>query len=202
MSKELVLLDIDDVIAANAEGFIAWSNHEFGTNLKPIDYTEDFTRLWPGIGMDEIQRRANLFHGSDAMLSYGHIEEGATSLQGLTERYRFIAATSRRRVSELITRTWIEQSYAGIFEDVVFAGIYDEPTRHGHHLRTKADVYRKLKPDYVVDDQAKHCFVAAELGVPTVLFGNYSWTPKDNLPGLVTWCKDWRETREYFEGKV
>ena len=193
-----MVLDIDDVIATNAEDFTSWSNKQFGTSLVASDYSEDFRVLWPGVDMAEIQRRATLFHESDAMLSYGHVKEGAVSLRGLTGWYRFVAATSRRRASEEVTRAWLEQSYEGIFEDIIFAGIYDGPTGHGRHLRTKEDIYRKLKPAYVVDDQFKHCLAAANQGINSVLFGDYPWSQGHSLPELMTRCKDWQETKEFF----
>lgn len=202
MSKELVACDIDDVIAANAEGFIGWSNHHFGTSLEAAHYTEDFTALWPGIDIAEIERRASLFHESDVVSSYGHIDQAAVTLRALGGRYRFIAATSRRKTNEPYTRAWIEQAYEGIFEDVIFAGIYDEPVGREHHLRTKADIYRSLQPDYAIDDQLKHCYAAAELGIKTVLFGDYPWNQAEDLPDGISRCKDWAAVEEYFGAKI
>jgi hypothetical protein len=111
------------------------------SNLAATDHMEDFTALWPGIDMVEINQRAGLFHESDAMSSYGHINEGAMSLRALTAHYRFID---------------------------------------------------------VVDGQFKHCLAAAEQGIEAVLFGDYKWSQAHVLPGLITWRKDWPQTREYF----
>lgn len=199
MSKQLIVCDIDDVIAANAEGFIAWCNEQFGTNLSVDDYTEDFKVLWPDADQAEIERRANLFHNSDAVLSYGHIPDGFAVLTALAEKYRIIAATSRRRVGEEYTRTWINQYYKGIFEDIVFAGIFDTDG-HERHLRTKSDIYQTLRPNYVIDDQLKHCMAASELGIQTILFGQYSWTKTESLPSNIAWCPNWKAVKECFDG--
>lgn len=206
MSKELVVCDIDDVIAANAAGFVAWSNEHFGTTLNPDDYSEDFTQLWPTTDKAEIIRRAQLFHESGAISAYDHIDQAAVTLRALTAHYRFIAATSRRRIGEKYTRAWLEESYDGVFEELLFAGIYDDvaPTDdfHGVHLRTKADIYRVLRPDYVIDDQLKHCYAAAEQGIKTILFGNYKWNQVDELPPLITRCDSWLAVGEYLQSRV
>lgn len=200
MTKELLVCDLDDVIAANAEGFTAWSNREFGTSLAAADYSEDFLSLWQ-VDINEVERRAAMFHESDAIMSYGHIDAAASSLAVLSEDFRIILATSRRKASELYTRRWIETDYPDMFEDIIFAGIYDNLTaqRRRRHLQTKAEIYAALQPDYVIDDQIKHCQAAVSLNIKAILFGSYSWNQADTLPPGITRCIDWPAVLKYFD---
>jgi hypothetical protein len=199
MTKKLLACDIDDVMAKNAEGFTRWSNEEFGTSLTADDYTEDFTVLWPGIDSAEIERRASLFHETGGVLSYDRIEEAEVSLRALAVSYRLVAVTSRRRVGERHTQLWMNDFYRGLFEDIVFAGIYDEPTASKRHMRTKAEAYKFLKPGYVIDDQNKHCLAAAEQGIPAILYGQYSWNTEGLTHPLVTRCMDWPAVVRFFD---
>ncbi|OYW41969.1 hypothetical protein B7Z28_01930, partial [Candidatus Saccharibacteria bacterium 32-45-3] len=63
MTKPIVTVDIDDVLALSAQAFINHSNEKWLTNLTVDDYSEDWGAVWgldkhDATGLAEIQRRA------------------------------------------------------------------------------------------------------------------------------------------------
>lgn len=199
MSRELIACDIDDVLALNAQGFVEFSNREFGTSLSSDDYQEHWAEMWQ-VDLEEVDRRAQVFHESEVVATYKHIKESVVALDGLKDIYRLVAVTSRRSNLKSCTRAWLDTYFNGVFEDIYFAGIFDGPIDGNSHLKTKADVFRKLRPDYVIDDQIKHCEAAARLDARAVLFGEYPWNEAASLPPGVTRCKDWPAVLRYFDG--
>jgi uncharacterized HAD superfamily protein len=201
MRRETIAIDIDDVLAANAEGFVAFSNERWGMNLKPEDYDEHWAKVWK-VDIEEVERRAVELHASGAIAHYRHNDEALPVLTHLKVDYRLLAITSRRRSIERLTRDWIAAHYPGLFEDIKFAGIFDEPVRSEMMLRTKADLFAQNNVSYVIDDQLKHCLAAADLGISTLLFGNYGWNQTmAELPRNVTRVHDWPAVLAYFDAR-
>lgn len=198
MSKPVIAIDIDDVLSANAEAFTAFSNQRFGTSLQATDYDEHWARMW-GVDMAETERRAVEFHASGVVAEYSRKDNAREVLQELSSRYKLIVVTSRRRSIESHTRAWIAEQYPDIFDDILFAGIYDEGLKKEHFQMTKSDLFTSSAVSFVIDDQLKHCLAAVELGIETILFGNYSWNQADELPALLTRCENWLAVGEYFD---
>lgn len=46
MKRLTIAVDIDDVLADNAAGFVTFSNERWGTNLTPDDYGEHWVKVW------------------------------------------------------------------------------------------------------------------------------------------------------------
>lgn len=197
MSKKVIAIDIDDVLAAHAEAFIAFTNNKWGTNLTVEDYDEHWSKVWE-VDHDETMRRADEFHASGEIARYRHFEQAEPVLKDLSERFDLVIVTSRQRMIAKETEEWINAKFPGIFSKIHHSGLWDD-RKEGAHVLTKADVCRELGVSYLIDDQTKHCFAVAELGIKTVLFGDYSWNRADELPENVTRCHDWQAVNEYFK---
>ena len=46
MRRLRIAIDIDDVLAENAIGFVAFSNERWGTRLSVDDYSEHWSEMW------------------------------------------------------------------------------------------------------------------------------------------------------------
>jgi 5'(3')-deoxyribonucleotidase len=195
-TKPIIAIDIDDVLAANAAGFVEWSNSKFGTHLTPNDYQEHWAEMWK-IERAEAEKRAHEFHESDHVSTYKVIPNALEALERLKTRFTLILITSRRLSIEKLTREWIDKNYPDIFSDYIFCGFYDTRGASGLKL-TKAELAKGIKADYLIDDQLKHIEAAAQVGIKGLLFGDYSWNKKDQLSANVTRVKDWSEILRYF----
>ena len=63
MRKLRIAVDIDDVLAENAAGFVKYSNEKWGTNLTVDDYDERWGAIWK-VDSLEVERRAQEYHNS------------------------------------------------------------------------------------------------------------------------------------------
>jgi uncharacterized HAD superfamily protein len=142
MVRRLVIaVDVDDVLAANAQGFAEFSNERWGTHLKPEDYSEHWGELWQ-TDQAESERRAQEFITSGAMGRYRHDATAVEVLRRLKERFELVVVTSRRLVVEKETTAWLDQYFAGVFAEVHYAGIWDK-FWHNRHTATKAELCGK-----------------------------------------------------------
>lgn len=200
MNKRIIAIDIDDVLADNANGMVAFSNQRWGTNLTIEDYQEHWSDMWQ-IDHEETEKRSDEFHNSGIIGKLPHSEEALPTLEGLRDDYKLIVVTSRRRSVESETRDWLARHYAGVFDDIYFAGIYDKRITSATFTQTKGDIYRAINADYVVDDQLKHCLAAVKSGKQAILFGDYPWNQIDDMPKGIIRCRDWPAVREYLDGQ-
>ena len=66
MRRLRIAIDVDDVLAENAAGFVAFSNQRWGTTLQVDDYDEHWAKIW-NVDNEEVERRAKEFHNSSLM---------------------------------------------------------------------------------------------------------------------------------------
>ncbi len=59
MHTPIIAIDIDDVLADYAAGFVKFSNARWGLNLTIADYDEHWGNVW-GVDVDEVRRRADI----------------------------------------------------------------------------------------------------------------------------------------------
>lgn len=200
MARPIIAVDIDDVLADNAAGFVAFSNERWGTHLTVDDYSEHWALLWQ-VDEAETEQRAQEFSRSGTVAAYHHDEMALAVLRRLKQRFELIVVTSRRVRLESETRAWLERYYSGIFTSINFAGIWDGPVTGREVYRTKATVCQALQANYLIDDQLKHCEAVAACGMQALLFGEYRWNRSDHLVQGVTRVADWRAVEAYFRDK-
>ncbi len=200
MAKPIIAVDIDDVLAANAKGFVEYTNRMWGLSLTVQDYDEHWAKLW-GVDNEETSRRSDEMHASGVFAYHEHFPAAKPVLKHLRERYELVIVTSRRKVIQNVTYQWIDRYFPGIFSDIHFVGIWDTITDSSIHM-TKGDALKTIGATYLIDDQLKHCLSAGEHGVDAVLFGDYGWNQYETkLPDHITRCDDWQAIREYFDAK-
>lgn len=198
MLTQTIAIDIDDVLADNAAGFVEFSNKMWGTSLQPKDYDEHWAKVWE-VDNVEVERRANAFHESGVMRGYRHNDAALPVLERLSQVYNLCIITSRRTQVRQDTLEWIHRHYPGIFSDEViyFAGIWDTIDHQSAH-QTKAGIADSIGVDFLIDDQLKHCQAIAESGKKAILFGDYSWNQSNSLKEGVTRVADWAAVEKYF----
>jgi uncharacterized HAD superfamily protein len=202
MPKPTIAIDLDDVLAASAQGLVAFSNERWGTNLTVDDYSEDWGKMWQ-IDRAAERERAKAVHSSRMFPDLLPHEDALAVLKRLKPSYDLVIATSRVIHVHSETLAWLERHYAGIFSGVHTSGIYDDGASDEAHRITKAELVREIGADYLIDDQLKHCLAVAEAGIETVLFGNYAWNQYDGpLPAGITRCANWVAVEAYFNGRV
>ncbi len=193
MSKQIIAVDMDDVLALHAEAFVEFSNKHYGTDLTKETYDERWANLWH-VDNDEIERRALEFHTPENIAAYGRIDEAVPALKKLCETYELVIVTARSKNAIEATYAWLDKHFPGIFSGVHFVPIW-EP---GNTV-TKAQICREIGAEYLIDDVVRHCDLAMQGGIQALLFGNYNWNRGEIEPGVVR-VQNWTAVQEYFDG--
>ncbi len=200
MKKKLVIaVDLDDVLSFTAEGWVAYTNETWGTNLTTDDYDEDWVKVW-NVELTEALKRREMVFASGIISKIYHRNDAKPVLKQLAIKYRLVVVTSRLEIVRTETLAWLNRHFTKIFDEVTFTGFYDGTGREAVKS-TKADLLKEIGADYLIDDQPKHCLSAAEVGIKVLLFGDYKWNQVDALPAGVVRVKDWPEVARYFDAK-
>lgn len=203
MSKQVIAVDIDDVLASSAEEFVAYSNKLWGTHLSVDDYTEHWAELW-GVDHKEAEKRAQHIYKSNIQGEFRRFDEAHEVLADLAKKYKLVIITSRHRLVQQTALQWLDRHFNGVFSAVHFAGIWDvgHAAEHALHL-TKGELTKEIGADYLIDDQPKHCLAAAKLGVRSLLFGDYPWSRSiKKLPINVYRAHNWQEVQLFFRNET
>lgn len=195
-NRQTIAIDLDDVLALNAQEFVNFSNKTWGTNLTVEDFQEDFNKMW-GIPNDEIDSRMHHYIAEEVAAGYAHFEDALPVLKKLAKKYDLVVVTSRRKLLLELTAKWVERYFPGIFKDIHHSGFFDELKDGSYHMN-KAQICQDIGADYLIDDQLKHCFAVADAGIQALLFGEYSWNKADKLPERVIRVQNWQEIESYF----
>jgi 5'(3')-deoxyribonucleotidase len=151
MTRKIIAVDVDDVLAASAEGWIEYTNQRWGMDLKLHEYDENWRDVW-GVDHAEGIERAHAIYESGIQGNFD-VKEGAREvLLELSERFDLVITTSRVLKIHDQTMSWLEKYFGGIFKDVHLAGFYETITQESFH-GTKADLIAKIGADYLIDDQ-------------------------------------------------
>ncbi len=199
MRRLRIAIDIDDVLAENAIGFVAFSNERWGTRLSVDDYSEHWSEMWR-VDSEEAERRAHVFHDSGIIKGYAHVGGAEEVLRNMSQVHHLMITTSRRLQVQSDTLLWIEEHFPGIFASsaVYFSGLWDT-VHEGSHKLTKTELITQINADVLIDDQLKHCLAVSETGRNAILFGDYTWNRADNLPDRVVRCRSWSEVEVEIE---
>lgn len=196
-SRPIIAVDIDDVILAETAFIVKYSNEKWGHTLTHDDYIEDWREMW-GVDDEELQKRIKVLHAPGVQTSYDLIDGAYQTLMQLAHRFKLVVLSSRRETVRQETIDWVNTHLPNIFDEFYFTGFWDSGKKDAH-LLTKGELVKSIGAAYLIDDQPKHCFAAAEAGVAAVLFGDYGVSRHLSLPQNVTRCKDWAAVARYFE---
>ena len=191
-----IAVDLDDVLTDSVQRLINYSNREWGHNLTPADYSEDWVQMW-NVDESEATRRSKQWHETVDYHAGNPDPDSIRVLRRLAEHHQLAIVTSRRLWVKDQTVEWVEKYYPGIFESVNFAGMWEDPTIDSV-AATKAEAVAAVGADYLIDDQPKHCFGVVEAGNRAIMFGDYHWN-RDHSHDEIVRCSDWRAVGEYFE---
>jgi 5'(3')-deoxyribonucleotidase len=198
MSKPIIALDIDDVLSNSVETFLAYSNKTWNHQHTPEDFTEHVASMWQ-VSAEEANQRWMEYLSTGSLAQLAVIPGAKEVLIELKKRYTIYAVSSRRDFLYNLTKSWLEQNYPGITDGLYLTGFYGKSINDAH-LLTKATLLQEIHADYLIDDQPKHCFAAAEVGISAVLYGDYPWQKYIELPHNVTHCKNWQDVAQFFDG--
>ena len=197
MSKPIIAVDLDDVLADSAIDFVEYGNKKWGTNLTIESYDEDWSTMWQ-MDHQTLREMSNHWHTTGQNLKHRPKTDALDALTRLRDRFSLIILTSRRIESQKDTIEWINLHFKGVFDDIVFCGIWDKMHKHNNKI-TKAEMCLRIKAYYLIDDQPKHIIGCTSAGIKCIMFGNYPWNRDIALPDGAIRAVNWQEVLEYFD---
>ncbi len=196
MSRPVIAVDIDDVLASSAPTFIEFSNKRWGYNHTLEDYDEHLAEMWE-VDLPTVDTRIKEYHRSGTSAAYSTHADAFDVLSLLAPQFKLVITTSRRKELQELTHQWLQRYYPDLFHDVHFAGIWDSdhPNRMNH---TKAGLCQEIGAQFLIDDQPKHCIAAADAGITALLFGDYPWSRSIHPTKNMHKVSDWEAVKVYF----
>lgn len=197
MTKEVVAVDVDEVLFPYVESFVGYHNVIHGTNLAPEDFfTYEFEHVL-GLTVEETIRRVHDVHdlGFDTQ---GPVEGACFALDELAKRFNLFVVTARNPRFEETTREWLHKNFPDVFQDVVLTGHPQDIEKP----KSKIEVCREVGAIALINDSFRHVAECVGTEVIGILFGDYPWNRTvPVLDGMVR-CKSWLEVVRYFDGKT
>ncbi len=195
--KKTIAIDIDGVLAKHNEALVEYYNDKYGTSHTLDDYfSEHWSEVWQ-TSPQETEQRALAFQASGAHAGLQPMSDAQAALIQLTQDYRLVIVTLRPKMNVDITHDWLERYYPNIFHEVRFVHAWDDVD-----APSKAEVCQEIGAELLIDDSIKHCRIAADAGIDSILFGNYPWNQTDQpLSAKITRVCGWAEVLEYFDAR-
>lgn len=194
MPRRKIAIDLDDVLAAHVEAFIEFSNSHYNTSIGIEEYSDHWTDIWGEIGREEIEARAAEFHTHESVVGYDEKLGAQEAITYLASKNDLYIVTARPRQIVDASLEWVEAHFPGVFKDVLFVPIWDKS-----NTLTKADICIEIGATCLIDDIPRHCNIAAEAGIKSILFGNYAWNRNLDVVDGVVRCRDWQEVVAILE---
>ncbi len=191
---ETIAIDIDDVLLPHFQDLITYYNRLYGTSLTLEDNNSQDPANWGTDSREEAIRRVQKFFDTDEFINSQPFSEAKEAVAELARSFKLIIITARYTVIEETTRNWLSRHFSEIFQEIHFTSMYSLDGKE----RTKADVCKEAKANWLVDDSYEHIIGASKVGVNGILFGDYPWNQHNDLPKNVTRAKDWDEVLDYF----
>lgn len=167
---------------------MAFSNGRYGTALSIDDYDDHcWADLW-NVDQKELERRKREFHAPENIMAFELKPGAVAALDRLADHYDLAIVTARPLEIVETTRRYVGRHFPERFVDMRFVPIWEPDNKI-----TKGDICRDMGASCLIDDMSRHCSAAAEKGIPAVLFGDYGWNRKVQVPTGVQRCQTWDE---------
>lgn len=196
MSRRIIAVDLDDVLAAHVEAFVEFSNTRYATQITTEEYNDHWTNIWGDMSHDEIVARAAEFHTHESVVMYDVKPGAQDAIAELARDNDLYIVTARPKQIVDASFEWLDIHFPGVFKGVRFVPIWVP-----ENTITKADICKEIGATFLIDDIPRHCDIAAHAGVTALLFGDYSWNRNHDLLEGVVRCKTWADVLAVLENK-
>ncbi len=184
-----IAIDVDEVLADQLSGLIAFHNAEYGTTLQRGDFaTYRFWETWGGTREEAIEK-TRAFHQSSAAAHIAPVVGAQDAVQKLSRQHELIVVTARWNDIAAETQQWIAEYFPQAFSQFHFANHY---ALDGSPERTKLEICQEIGADLLIDDSLSNVTDMAYAGKRGILL-DYPWNQSDELPQGVLRARSWSE---------
>jgi hypothetical protein len=194
MSKELVAVDRDDVLALHFEALAEFAREHYGSTHEANAYYADKATLW-NVTPEVAEERMWEFNRAGLHATFKPKAGSIEALTRLSARYNFAVVSKQIKDNVKAVEEWTTRLFPEIFEAIYFTHPFEGDTR------TKTDVCMEIGAVALIDDALKDCISMAEVGKLGLWFGGYGDAGSDLPSGLIT-VKDWAAVERYLNERA
>lgn len=193
MSKPIIAVDRDDVLALHYKALTAYAQEHF--QLPPPEaFHSDFPKLF-NINLEVADKLLWDFNKAGLHGTFELMPHAVEVLTELHEHYNFIIISTQIKQNFELVEAWILKHFPGLFDEIVFLHVWEGDPR------TKAEICVDRGASFLTEDRFKNAKQAADAGVTALLFGGYEGKDQE-LPDNMVPVDDWLAVREYFASLV
>lgn len=180
-------LDIDEVLARYAHGFVRWHADRYAEIPAPRMWHTGDVAAYLDVDREEAYERLSEFMEEclERLVPVNGSEDGVSSLRG---EVSFVAVTRRPERFYEETWHWLVRHYGDVFDAVECTTHLDDPKTY----RCKGKVCVAHDVDIFVDDKPEHVRRVEDQGVKGVLMRR----PWNDSASDLRSVSDWSELRE------
>lgn len=194
MSKEVIACDVDEVLFPFIENFLRHYNEENGTNFEPEEFEEYHFHNRLGLSVPKTVDRINEYTRESDHSTIELLDGAEDAIERLASVYELEIITARHPEFEVKTWTWLQEQLPEKFRAIKAIGYAGRQER----AVTKAEVCTEIGAIALIDDSIDHIRECHSVGIPGVLFGDYSWNRNAELPEGAIRCADWPAVARHF----
>eukprot|EP00930_Biecheleria_cincta_P098841 TRINITY_DN90490_c0_g1_i1.p1 TRINITY_DN90490_c0_g1~~TRINITY_DN90490_c0_g1_i1.p1 ORF type:complete len:217 (-),score=32.40 TRINITY_DN90490_c0_g1_i1:85-735(-) len=182
LSKFVIAVDIDEVLAQYVKAYCGFHNNTHGTDFKVCDFhTYKFWEVTGGT-REEATDSVYAFHETAFFEHLEPVFGAQAALQELAEisSVELHVVTSRQENITEATHRWLGKHFPGVF--------LQERIHIGNHWgkagarKSKPEMCSSIGARILIDDSRDYCREIAEFGIPALLFdldGSYGWNKEE-----------------------
>lgn len=184
MTKPIIAVDFDDVVADFNRPFATFHNRHFNTDITYEAITQfDLCAIYQIDHGTFVERAMRFCHEHHDEINL--IPGAAETLRQLQARFELHIVTSRSSSLKKITESWLEQHLPGLFTDTHFVN------QHHHQNEPKSIRCREIDAQLLIDDAWHHIADAVAANLKAILV-NRPWN-QTPLPRQAVRVSDWNE---------
>lgn len=194
MNKQVIAVDVDEVLFPLVDDFAVWHNQLYGTSITSAMFNTYQFHDTLQITIPETVSRIRQYMAND-QTPIQPISNAQQVIGRLSDVYEIAVVTARNPNYRSVTQAYLDAYFSPHVSHVHMVGNKGDVSL----VRPKAQVCKEINAVALIDDSLGHVSECAGIGMQGVLFGDYSWNRhNEQLPERVVRCVDWSEVAEFF----
>lgn len=194
MKKEVLAVDVDEVLYPFVPTFLDFHNRMHGTTLTAADVKSYYFHDILGITSQAFRERIDAYELEDDE-QIEPIEYAKAAIKSLSTRFDLVILTARHKRVAARTGKWIARHFADAFQDMYHVGYAPGESKRV----SKAEICTQIGARALIDDSPVNLEGCVQVGVEGVMFGEYPWTLRSNLPAGIIHKANWPAVEEHFD---
>lgn len=200
MRRLIIAVDCDDVLVDTAYDLLRFYNQKYATQLDETNFYPTSVDL-STFGVNTLEEVIERFSERFMMPEHHKIapsRETMEAIRRLAAVHELHLITGRSVLMENATVSMLETYFSGCFKTIEHTNYVTTDKRA--EKRTKGEVCKMINADVIIDDYIEHVKNVIDAGIPhAIVYGNFDWGKRGDLPENVVRCKSWGEVEDEIE---